>query len=162
MTWRRPSNGYGNTHKIPSLNLLNTSTMQEQIELKQVFGDVYFRAKWSSDGSIVYGHWFGAQSVETVRGGGHKFLQMIKEKPFTKLLNNNEHVIGSWDMALDWVEKEWAPQMRAAGLRYLAYVVPSSYYATLTVDTIIQRIDDTFEIRTFDKDEDAQNWLLSI
>ncbi|WP_205502358.1 hypothetical protein [Rufibacter psychrotolerans] len=85
---------------------------------------------------------------------------MIQEKPYSKLLNSNQNVIGSWDMALEWAQNEWAPAMRKAGLRYLAYVVPASYYATLTVETLIQRIDDEFEIRTFDKETDAEAWLL--
>ncbi|WP_210463884.1 hypothetical protein [Rufibacter roseolus] len=133
-----------------------------QVELKRVFGEVYFRARRATFGAIVYGHWYGAQSEETVKGGGHKYLEMIREEPFTKLLNSNEHVIGSWDMALEWAEKEWAPQMRKAGLRYLAYVVPTSIYATMTVESLIQRIGDEFEIRTFDDRRKAEAWLQSV
>ncbi|MFC6998754.1 hypothetical protein [Rufibacter roseus] len=136
--------------------------MEEQIELKKVFGDVFFRAGRKEDKSILYAYWYGVQSEETVKDGGYKMLSLIKEKPYNKLMNSNEHVIGSWDMALEWAENEWAPAMRKAGLRYLAYVVPASIFATLTVESLIQRIDDEFEIRTFKSEEQAEQWLMSV
>jgi hypothetical protein len=136
--------------------------MEWQVELEKVFGDVFMRASRMPDNTFLFAQWVGVQSVETVKEGGYKLLEMIKEKPCTKLLNCNKEVVGSWDMALEWAENEWAPQMRAAGLQYLAQVVPSSIYATLTIEALIQRIDDTFEIRTFENKTKAEAWLRSV
>ena len=136
--------------------------MEQQIELKKVFGNVFFSARRMENNTFLNAQWFGVQSVETVKEGGYKLLDMMKEKSCSKLLNNNKNVIGSWDMALDWAQNVWAPQMRAAGLKYLAQVVPSSFYATLTIETLIQKIDKSFEIRTFDEEADAEAWLLSL
>ncbi|GAA4295942.1 hypothetical protein [Nibribacter koreensis] len=134
----------------------------EKVELKRVFGDVYCRISRKSDNSIVHAQWFGAQSEETVKGGGLKMLELMRERPYAKLLNCNKEVIGSWDTALEWVETEWAPEMRKAGLRYLAYVVPTSVFATMTVEMAIQRLGDDFEIRTFDDEQNAESWLISL
>lgn len=136
--------------------------MEQKVELKKVFGDVYFTAERVGNNSFIYAQWFGVQSVETVKEGGYKLLEMMRENPCPKLLNSNKNVIGSWDMALDWAQNEWAPQMKKAGLRYLAQVVPSSFYATMTIENLIQKIDRDFEIRTFEKDTDAIAWLDSI
>ena len=136
--------------------------MEQQVELKKVFGDVFFRASRIDNGSILYAQWYGVQSVETVMQGGYKLLEMIRETPYTKLLNSNKNVVGSWDMALDWVESTWTPQMKAAGLLYLAQVLPTSIYATLTIESIIQRIDKDFEIRLFEDDAEAEAWLRSV
>ncbi|MFD3002421.1 hypothetical protein ACFS7Z_18765 [Pontibacter toksunensis] len=136
--------------------------MEEQETLKKVFGNVFFTASRTDGNAFLYAQWFGVQSVETVKEGGYKLLDMMEEQSCPKLLNSNKEVIGSWDMALEWAETEWAPRMRAAGLRYLAQVVPSSIYATLTIETLIQHIDHTFEIRTFEEDADAEAWLLSL
>ncbi|MCC9138958.1 hypothetical protein ACFSKU_08690 [Pontibacter silvestris] len=100
--------------------------------------------------------------METVKEGGYKLLEMIKEKPCSKLLNSNKEVVGSWDMALEWAESVWTPEMKKAGLRYLAQVVPSSIYATLTIESLIHRIDKVLEIRTFKEESDAEEWLLSV
>ena len=136
--------------------------MDEQVTLEKVYGDVFFTARRMAGNSFIYAQWYGVQSVETVKEGGNKLLDMMKEQPCPKLLNSNKEVIGSWDMALEWAETVWAPQMRAAGLKYLAQVVPSSIYATLTIQNLIQQIDDQFEIRTFEEDTDAVAWLLLV
>lgn len=136
--------------------------MEQQVELRKVFGDVYFKAKRMPDNAFVYSQWFGVQSVETVMKGGYKLLEMMQDQPCAKLLNSNKEVIGSWDMALEWAENEWAPQMRAAGLKYLAQVVPASIYATMTIENLILRIDNEFEIRTFEEEVQAQEWLESL
>jgi hypothetical protein len=136
--------------------------MEHQVELSKVFGDVYFKAARMPDNAFIYAQWFGVQSVETVMDGGYKLLEMMQDKSCARLLNSNKNVIGSWDMALAWAENEWAPQMRAAGLRYLAQVVPSSIYATITIENLIQRIDEEFEIRTFAEEEEAELWLRSV
>lgn len=136
--------------------------MEKHVELKKVYGDVFFSAGRMNNNAFLYAQWFGVQSIETVKEGGYKLLDMMKEKPCTKLLNSNKNVIGSWDMALEWAQTVWAPEMRELGLRYLAQVVPSSIYATLTIESLIQQIDDQFEIRTFEEDADAEAWLLSI
>jgi hypothetical protein len=139
-----------------------TERMEEKVELAKVFGDVFFTASREGGNNYIYAQWFGVQSVETVQEGGYKLLEMMKEKPTSKLLNSNKQVVGSWDMALEWAETEWAPQMRAAGLRYLAQVIPTSIFATLTIENLIRKIDEEFEIRTFDEDTAAAAWLLSI
>jgi hypothetical protein len=136
--------------------------MEQRVELSKVFGDVYFRAERMPGNAYILAQWFGVQSVETVMAGGYKLLEMMREKSCPKLLNSNEKVIGSWDMALEWAENEWAPQMRAAGLRYLAQVVPNSVYATMTIESLIQRIDEEFEIRTFGDESQARDWLDSV
>ena len=54
------------------------------------------------------------------------------------------------------------PLIRKADLRYLAQVVPASIKATLTIESLIHKIDNTFESSIFDNDEDAAGGLLSV
>jgi hypothetical protein len=138
--------------------------MEEQVRLKKIFGNEFFVAERINRNGVAFIHaqWFGVQSVETVKEGGNKILEMLSQSPCTRLLNSNKEVIGSWDMALEWVQDELVPQLKNAGLRYLAQVVPSSIYATLTIESLIQHIDKEFEVRTFDEEADASAWLLSI
>ncbi|MFC7000056.1 hypothetical protein [Rufibacter roseus] len=136
--------------------------MEQKVKLKKVFGDVFFEAERVHGGDIVKARWFGAQSVETVMEGGYKFLEMMADRPYAKLLNSNKEVVGSWDMALGWAQNEWTPKMKEGGLRFLAQVVPSSIYASMTIESLVQKIDGEFEIRTFKEEADAEAWLLSI
>ncbi|WP_026463866.1 hypothetical protein [Adhaeribacter aquaticus] len=136
--------------------------MEQVITLRKVFGEVFITIQRMPDNAFILAEWFGVQSVETVMQGGYRMLELIKEKPCSKLLNSNKNVIGSWDMALEWAQNEWTPQVRAAGLRYLAQVVPSSIYATMTIETLIQRINNDLEIRTFEDEAAAEAWLRSV
>lgn len=136
--------------------------MEQQVELKKVFGDVFVRIKIMPNNAFIYADWQGVQSVETVMQGGYKLIDMVKESGCTKLLNSNKKVIGSWDMALEWAQNVWTPEIKAAGLKYLAQVVPSSIYATISIENLIQRIGNEFEIRTFEDDATAAAWLESV
>ena len=136
--------------------------MEQKIALKKVFGDVYFTAERIDENAYIRAQWFGVQSVETVKEGGYTLIKMMHESPSSKLLNCNKNVVGAWDMALEWAETEWTPQMKKAGLRYLAQVVPASIFATMTIESLILKIDETFEIRTFEKEADAIAWLRTV
>lgn len=136
--------------------------MGEQVELKKVYGDVFFTAWRVGENDYIYSQWFGVQSVETVKEGCYKLLDMMKEAPSSKLLNSNKHVIGSWDMALYWAKNVWAPQMKILGLLYFAQVVPTSFLAANSIENLLAHIDSDFELKTFAEDTDAQAWLLSL
>ena len=136
--------------------------MERKVTLKKVFGEEYLRIEVMPSNAFINAQWSGVQSVETVKEGGYKILETIRESGCHKLLNSNKNVIGSWDLALDWADNEWAPAVRIAGLRYMAQVVPSSIYAAMTIESLLPRIDGNFEIRTFDEDADAEAWLRSV
>ena len=136
--------------------------MERKVTLKKVFGEEYLQIEVMPGNAFINAQWSGVQSVETVKEGGYKILETIRESGCHKLLNSNKNVIGSWDLALDWAENEWAPAVRKAGLRYMAQVVPSSIYAAMTIESLLPRIDGNFEIRTFEEDKDAEVWLRSV
>ena len=136
--------------------------MEQQVELKKVFGDVFVKIKILPGNAFVLAQWQGVQSEETVMQGGYKIIEMVKACSCTKLLNSNKDVIGSWDMALEWAEKVWTPSIKAAGLKFLAQVIPSSIYASISIENLIHRIDNEFEIRTFEDEALAEAWLRSV
>ena len=136
--------------------------MERKVTLKKVFGEEYLRIEVMPSNAFINAQWSGVQSVETVKEGGYKILETIRESGYNKLLNSNKNVIGSWDLALDWAENEWAPAVRKAGLHYMAQVVPFSIYAALTIESLLPRIDGNFEIRTFEEVKDAEAWLRSV
>jgi len=128
-------------------------------ELRKDNGDVFLEIERQPDNSYVFANWIGLQSVETVQEGGKIMLEMMHERPYLKLLNSNKEVVGPWNTANDWVANTWTPQMQAAGLRYLAQVLGPGIYAQMTFKDLYQRIDDVFEIKMFDTNQDAMAWL---
>ena len=59
-----------------------------------------------------------------------------------------------------WSEEIWFPRMIAAGLRYIAFVVPRKVVAQMSVKLVMSGIDES-EVRSayFDDIKDARAWL---
>jgi hypothetical protein len=115
-------------------------------------------------GKFIYANWKGFQSVENVKSGAAKMLQILKEKKITKVLNDNRLVTGPWQGAAEWAAKEWFPQMFAAGLTRFAWVQSASVFSQLSADKTLSETDTSKKnetIRTFDNLELARKWVIA-
>jgi hypothetical protein len=115
-------------------------------------------------GKFIYANWKGFQSVENVKSGAEKMLQILKEKKITKVLNDNRLVTGPWQGAAEWAAKEWFPQMFAAGLTRFAWVQSASVFSQLSADKTLSETDTSKKnetIRTFDNLELARKWVIA-
>jgi hypothetical protein len=131
-------------------------------ELKKANGDVFLVVERMPDNAYILAHWIGLQTLETVMQGGNYYTDMIKKQPCTKLLNSHEELIGPWNIANDWIVKEWTPKVQSLGLRYMAQVLAPGVYGQLSFHQLHQRISDKWEIKMFDKEAAAREWLLSL
>lgn len=133
-----------------------------KIELKKANGDVFLLAERLPDNAYIYAHWIGRQNLQTVVQGGNLYIKMLEEKPCPKLLNSHAELIGPWDIANDWIVEEWTPKIRQLGLRYFAQVMAPGVYGQMSFQQLHQRIDDEFEIKMFDTEAAAREWLISL
>ena len=131
-------------------------------ELTKPNGDVFLLAERMLGNTYIFARWTGRQTLETVREGGNYYLEMIKQQPCDKLLNSHTELIGPWDIANDWIVQEWTPKVRALGLRYMAQVLAPGVYGRMSFHQLHQRIDDDFEIKMFEDEESAREWLLQL
>lgn len=134
----------------------------ERTELKKDNGDVFLVAERMPDNSYILAHWVGLQTLETVVRGGSFYVQMLKEQHCPKLLNSHEELIGPWNVANDWIVQEWTPTVQALGLRTMAQVLAPGVYGQLSFHQLHQRISDKWEIKMFDKESAARDWLISL
>lgn len=131
-------------------------------ELKNNNDDVFLILKRMPDNSYILAHWIGRQNLDSVMKGGNAYVQMITEKPCSKLLNSNEELIGPWDIANDWILQEWTPRVMRWGLHYLAHVLAPGVYGQMSFQQLHQRIEDKFEIKMFETEAEAEKWLLDL
>ena len=75
------------------------------------------------------------------------------------LLNDNRLVTGPWDHAVDWIAQDWAPRAIADGLTHFAQVVSPESFAAVSGELMHARIGTYFQMRTFGRLEEAQQWL---
>ncbi|GAA4300324.1 hypothetical protein [Nibribacter koreensis] len=129
-------------------------------ELKKPNGDTFLIAERAEDNAYIHARWMGIQTLETVKEGGAFYVNMLKEKPCARLLNNHKELIGPWDVANDWITKEWTPLVMQLGLKYMSQVLAPGIYGQMSFHQLHQQIGDQFEIKMFDEEKPALEWLL--
>lgn len=131
-------------------------------ELRKPNGDVYLVAERMPGNTYILAQWTGRQNLATVKEGGNYYIEMMEQEPCAKLLNSHKELVGPWDIANDWIVQEWTPKVRALGLRYMAQVLAYGVYGQMSFYQLHQRIDDQFEIKMFENEEAARDWLLQL
>jgi hypothetical protein len=136
--------------------------MMERTELRRADGEVFLVVERAADNGYILAHWIARQTLATVQQGGTYYERMLEEQPCPKLLNSHAELIGPWDIANDWIVSAWTPRVRALGLHYLAQVLAPGIYGQMSFHQLHQKIDDQFEIKLFDDEVSAQEWLESL
>jgi len=105
---------------------------------------------------ILYINWKGPQDLGSIRQEGARLLDIQREAGFTRAVNSNITVTGSWDEALHYVTAEWFPAMAEYGLRYFAWILPVDAAAMASV----KQVSSTrVSIGTFADLNTACTWL---
>ncbi|SNC62469.1 hypothetical protein SAMN06265337_0677 [Hymenobacter gelipurpurascens] len=130
-----------------------------QTVLRNGFGNVYMTTEYDAVNKWVYNNWIGHQTLSGVMVGADACLQPLKEHACQFLLNDNRHVIGPWDHAVQWIVAEWAPRAIAQGLTHFAHVVSAKSLAALSAESMHIGIGGRLQMRMFDDITDARAWL---
>ncbi|QCR21204.1 hypothetical protein [Pontibacter sp. SGAir0037] len=133
-----------------------------KIELTKANGDIFLVLEREENNQFICARWTGVQSLETVQKGGTAYLDMIRQQPCPKLLNSHRELIGPWDIANDWITSYWTPTAVSLGLQYMAQVLAPGVYGKMSFHQLHQRIDNFMEIKMFEEEEPAHQWLLTI
>ncbi|GAB2963857.1 hypothetical protein GCM10027048_36310 [Hymenobacter coalescens] len=125
-------------------------------------GHVFLTAERNRHEGWIHAQWSGVQTLETVQEGGLAYVQMLREEPCSKLLNDHRELIGRFTEANDWIAQVWTPLIVQAGLRYFAHVLSPGIFGQLSIEDLHQRIGEVFELKMFDDLEQAKAWLRSV
>jgi PAS domain S-box-containing protein len=110
----------------------------------------------------IIANWRGFHSLHSVKTGCIQLLEALTAYNCGKILNDNTNVLGTWDNAIDWVVNEWFPLAEAAGLKYIGWVYSPSTFSRLSADLTIKKSTGDITHKTFDKIEEAADWLKTI
>ncbi|WP_242926994.1 hypothetical protein [Pontibacter vulgaris] len=127
------------------------------LELKNQQGNVFVNISYQPD--YIEAKWHGHITADEVVTAAIAYLQLIQEHSCPKLLNDKTEVTGDWQDANDWLEFEWLPKVRAAGLKYLAHVYSQNIFSRLSARDLIERVSPELMMRNFFNREEAINWL---
>ena len=122
-----------------------------------------FRVFWDEDIAAAMGAGEGFVDGEEFRTGMDKGLELlIKKRSIRWLAEMSRRKVHTPDDQ-KWVVDDWTPRAVAAGLRYTAFVLPTSVVSKMALQRMNQTIADrTLEMAYFDNLEDARRWLASV
>lgn len=123
------------------------------------FGNTYLTVGFDAQNQWIYNDWRGMLTTDNVMQGCRGVLELLELTHCPHILNDNRGVIGSWNQANDWIEKEWMPKALAAGLTRFAHVVAPGIFGQLSAEEMHLRVGQRFEMRLFQDFNQAKAWL---
>jgi hypothetical protein len=131
------------------------------VQLRRPDGHVFLTVDRDQENNWIYARWTGIQTLATIQEGGLYYVEMLRQEPCARLLNDHRELIGRFTDANDWIATIWTPLILQAGLRYFAQVLSPGIFGQLSIEDLRQRIGDQFEMQFFQDFEAAQQWLRS-
>ena len=105
----------------------------------------------------LYADWRGEYDQEMSRSTCRMLLAVQHQRPCPKLLNDYSSMTRSTVQLTQWGE-QWLADMQAAGLNFIAWVLPRDLVARQTTEDIVQAINRP-RVGTFDDMASAYVWL---
>ena len=128
-------------------------------ELINSFDKVYLTIEFDGANQWIYNNWIGVLPTEKVIQGCQATIDFLREKPCSKMLNDNRQVVGSWNSANEWIAQTWMPQVLALGLKRFALVLSPGIFGQASASEMVTRVGTLFEMRLFQDIELAKAWL---
>jgi PAS domain S-box-containing protein len=159
--WIESEPNHGSTFyfRLPLTEAPIASPVTEQ---NSYYKDEHITIFQDKDNDWLEVDWKGFQTVEAVKAGGLKMLEMLKAGGFDKVMNDNSNVTGTWSEASDWAGQEWFPMMDEAGLRYFAWVYSPSAFSRLSAEKAVDVKIGNAVVQFFSDVSEARNWLRNL
>jgi len=130
------------------------------VELRTSQGDVFIALSQQHD--FLVAKWHGHITSEDIITAASAYLQLIREHPCPKLLNDKSEITGSWDEANDFLEFDWIPAVVDAGLQCIAHVYSRNMLSYWSEYELFLRAAPQLHIAHFTDTALAENWLASL
>nr|WP_242689182.1 HAMP domain-containing sensor histidine kinase [Pedobacter sp. SYSU D00535] len=160
--WLESEQGKGSTFYF--MLPLKDGSAKEATVVDEVdfYSNRFISIKADGEQKWLYVDWKGFQNSESVQRGCMKMLELLKQHSFSKVLNDNTNVLGTWSDAAEWVGKDWFPMMEAAGLTHFAWVYSPSRFSQLSADKSVNVLKAGVTTRLFNNLNAAAEWLKSV
>lgn len=128
-------------------------------ELQSSLGKTYLTIHYRPEGPWIHADWIGYPTGTSVLRGALTYLDRMKSQHCHAVLNDNRRLVGRWDASLEFLEQQWIPRAIANGLHYWAHLDNPGALSEASADALRERVKDRFEIRLFEDQLQAEDWL---
>ncbi|GAA4357630.1 hypothetical protein GCM10023185_22490 [Hymenobacter saemangeumensis] len=118
--------------------------------LRRGDGSTYLTLRYDHANNWIHAQWFGRQTLGSVVDRGLTYLEMIRQQPCPKLLNDHRELVGTFMEANDWIQQVWTPLTMAEGLRFIGQVVSAGIFGQLAREDLQHRLGTQLHIQLFE------------
>lgn len=124
--------------------------------------DTILRLSYDPELKAVIMEWTGFSKSGEFREANEAVLNLIREKKAEKIIadTRNMKIITLKDQ--QWLFQNWLPRTINAGLTYAAIIESEDFFNRLSVDNIVQEVNDKLIIKYFNSALVARSWLKSL
>lgn len=133
-----------------------------QKQLTDAEGQVFVTIAYDQDLDLAYTQWQGEQTDETVRKGAKACLETVQQYHTLKFLNDSSLVTGTWHTSNAWIAENLFPKAVEAGLKYMAFVLPTGLEGKISIVDLHQLVGDLVIMKVFMSPNEALDWLKSL
>jgi hypothetical protein len=120
----------------------------------------YLSIRWDGVHHHVYSEWRAFANSAELRTGMLKGLTAISDNRAAAYLCDARKVKVIVHVDQKWIKEIWMPQAVRAGLQRLAFVTAPTGLGRVTVEEVVELVDDHgLQSRTFDSMEAAGQWV---
>lgn len=126
------------------------------------FQDTYVTVSWDESTQAVTVVWKGFVTLDKVRTGLEKALELYQAKGKGKWLADTTQILPFGKEAERWMNEDWFPRAIAAGVKKMALLIPKSSLGKMSLESLMGKVPGT-DLTTayFDNQEAAKKWLIS-
>lgn len=133
-----------------------------QNELLNNLNKPFLRWQFDQENNWLYLNWIGYISNENVLKGMDFVLKLLRQESYAYLLNDNRNLCGPWSGDHELIKNTLIPQMKEAGLQYLAHVLAPNVAGALSAQNFHRVMSNYINMQLFGNIEKAQQWLKSM
>lgn len=126
------------------------------------FQDTYVIVSWDESTQAVTVVWKGFVTLDKVRTGLEKALELYQAKGKGKWLADTTQILPFGKEAERWMNEDWFPRAIKAGVKKMALLIPKSSLGKMSLESLMGKVPGT-DLTTayFDNQEAAKKWLIS-
>ena len=126
------------------------------------FDEPWLTIHWDEPCQAVRMEWKAYVEGDQARQGLEAGLSLFQRKRASRWLADVRLLGPVRQVDQQWINQDWFPRAIAAGLRFMATVVPKSAIARMSVKQIMSKVNEVDIINcNFDDLEQARHWLRS-
>ncbi|AUX45182.1 hypothetical protein SOCE26_066630 [Sorangium cellulosum] len=124
------------------------------------FDERWVTISWDADIQAVLAEWKGFADTRELRAALEATLDLVRKKKATRCLADCRHAGPTTQDDQRWALENWLPRTAALGVRHVAYVMPRSAIARMSLTRSVTRFDgqDLAQV-LFDDIDAARAWL---